>query len=214
MPQLAVRNIEGEKVGQVDIPDDLLGLPLNLDLVHQALRVVENQRHVGQHRVLRRGEIALTTAKWYRQKGLGRARHGSRAANVFVGGYKAHGPHGARRPLHLPRKMRRKALLSALSEQVRDGVVTILAGFDLPEISTKAVARVLAGLGCEARTLLILSPDEYRDQALYLSCRNLPGLLRREVPHFSVRDVIWADDILITQAALERLQAPQEEEGE
>lgn len=212
MPQLAVRNMEGEKVGQVDISDDLLGLPLNLDLVHQALCVVDNRRHVGRHRVLSRGEITATTAKWYRQKGLGRARHGSRTANLFVGGHKAHGPQGARRPLHLPRKMRRKALLSVLSEQVRDGIVTVLAGFDLPEISTRTVARVLSGLGCDGRTLLVLSPEEYRDETLYLSCRNLPGLLRREVPHFSVRDVIWAEDILITQAALERLQAVHEEE--
>jgi large subunit ribosomal protein L4 len=213
MPQLAVRNQEGEKVGQVEVRDEVLGLPLNHDLVHQALRVVENRRHVGRHKVLTRGEISLTTAKWYRQKGLGRARHGSRSANLFVGGHKAHGPTGLRRELHVPRKMRRKALLSVLSEQVRDGVVTILDGFHLTEISTSAVARILKNLGCRGRTLLLLSPDEFRDETLYLSCRNLPNVFRREVPHLSVCDVLCVEHILITQSALQALEALAGEEG-
>jgi len=214
MPQLAVRNTQGEKVGQVQVAEEVLGLPLNMDLIHQALRVVENRRHVGRPKVLSRGEINATTAKWYRQKGLGRARHGSRSANLFVGGYKAHGPTGERRQLRLPRKMRRRALLTALSEQVRDGVVTVVDRFELPGISTKAMAEALENLGCSGRVLLILSPEEYRDETLYLSCRNLPGVVRREAPHLSVADVLAADEILITQAALEVLQGPAEEEGE
>ncbi len=206
MPQLAVRNMEGEKVDQVQVSDEVLGVPLHLDLIHQALRVVENRRHVGRHKTLTRSEVDLTGAKWYRQKGLGRARHGSRSANLFVGGYKAHGPTGVKRQLRLPKQMRRKALLSALSEQVRDGVVTIVDKFELPQISTKLVAQALENLGCDSRTLLLLSPEEYRDEVLYLSCRNIPKLVRREVPHFSVRDVLWAEDILITRAALEELE--------
>ena len=205
MPQLAVRNLEGEKVGQVEVSDQVLGVPLNLDLIHQALCVVENRRHVGRHKTLTRSEIDLTKAKWYRQKGLGRARHGSRSANLFVGGYKAHGPTGEKRVLRMPKRMRRKALLSALSEQVRDGVVTIIDGFELPEISTRAVAKALEKLGCNSRTLLLLSPEEFRDETLYLSCRNIPYLVRREVPHISVRDVLWAEHILITTKALDAL---------
>ncbi|MBC7288088.1 MAG: 50S ribosomal protein L4 [Armatimonadetes bacterium] len=214
MPQLAVRNLEGDKVGQIEVSDSVLGVPLNVDLIHQALCVVESQRHVGRHRTLSRGEIDLSKAKWYRQKGLGRARHGSRSANLFVGGYKAHGPTGEKRILRLPKRMRRKALLSALSEQVRDGVVTVVDSFDLPEISTRAVARALDNLGCQSRTLLLLSPEEFRDQTLYLSCRNIPFLLRREVPHISVRDVLWAEHILITKRALDALAEFAQEGGE
>ncbi len=207
MPQLALRNMSGERVGEVEVSDRVLGVEMNLDLLHQALRAVEGRRHVGQHRTLTRGEIDLSRSKWFRQKGLGRSRHGSRSANVFVGGYKAHGPHGARRVPRLPKKMARKALLSALSEQVRDGVVTAVEGFELPQISTKLVAEALRSLGAEGRVLLVLSADEYRDETLYLSCRNIAGLVRREVPHFSVRDVLWASHILFTRAALEALEA-------
>lgn len=213
MPQLAIRNLEGEKVGQLEVADELLGLPLNPDLIHQALRTTESRRHVGSHRSLTRSEVSLTTAKWYRQKGLGRARHGSRSAAQFVGAYKALGPTGERRVLRLPQRMRRKALLSALSEQIRDGVVTVVDGFQLDGISTKAVARALGNLGCRGRTLLLLSPEEFRNEALYLSSRNIPRLMRREMPHLSVRDVLWADDIIITQAALEALQATVQEVG-
>ncbi len=205
MPQLAVRNMEGEKVGQVEVSDEVLGLPLNMDLIHQALCVVESKRHVGRHKTLRRGEIDLTKAKWYRQKGLGRARHGSRSAAQFVGGYKAHGPTGEKRVLRMPKRMRRKAVLTALSQQVRDGVVTIVDKFELPEISTRQMVKTLEKLGCQGRTLMLLSPEEFRDEVLYLSCRNIPKLIRREVPHFSIRDVLWAEHILITQAALEAL---------
>lgn len=213
MPQLAVRNTEGEKVGQVEVSDQVLGLPLHPDLIHQALRVVDSRRHWGRHRTLSRGEVNRTGGKWYRQKGTGRARHGSRSANLFVGGYKAHGPTGVKRTLRLPKRMRRQALLSALSQQVRDGVVTIIEGFDLAEVSTKQVAAALSNLGCDSRTLLLLSPEEFRDETLYLSCRNIPKLVRREVPHFSVRDVLWAEDIIITRAALAALENMVAEEG-
>jgi large subunit ribosomal protein L4 len=213
MPQLAVRNLEGEKVGQVEVSDRLLGVPLNPDLLHQALCVVESRRHVGRHRTLSRGEVDLSKSKWYRQKGLGRARHGSRSANLFVGGHKAHGPDGRKRVLHLPKAMRRRALLSALSEQYRDGALTIVDRLALPAISTKSVVQALSNLGCKKRTLLILSPEEYRDQTLYLSCRNIGFLVRRAVPHISVRDVLAAEHILITTAALDLLQRWAEEEN-
>lgn len=207
MPQLVLRDMKGERVGEVEVSERVFGVPLNPDLVHQALCVVEGRRHVGRHRTLSRGEIDLSKSKWYRQKGLGRARHGSRSAAQFVGGYKAMGPTGLKHVPRMPKKMARKALLSALSEQVRDGVVSVVEKFDLPEVSTKAMAQALKALKAEGRVLLLLSPEEYRDETLYLSCRNIPGLVRREVPHFSVRDVLWASHLIITRAALEALEA-------
>jgi len=207
MPQVVVRDMTGERVGEIEVSERVFGVPLNPDLVHQALCVVEGRRHVGRHRTLSRAEVDLSKSKWYRQKGLGRARHGSRSAAQFVGGYKAMGPSGHKHVPRMPKKMARKALLSVLSEQLRDGVVSVVEGFQLPAVSTKAMAEALKALGATGRVLLLLSPQEYRDETLYLSCRNLPGLLRREVPHFSVRDVLWASHLLITKAALEALEA-------
>ena len=207
MPQLALRTITGEKVGEVEASDAVFGQPLNMDLIHQALHVLEIKRHYGVHKVQVRSDVSLTKAKWFRQKGLGRARHGSRSAAQFVGGYKAHGPHGDKRRVSLPKKMIRKALLSALSEQVRDGLVSAVDGFKVTQVSTGFVAQALHNLGVSGHAMLILSPDEYRDQALHLSCRNIPGLVRREVPHMSVRDVLWARHILISTAGVEAMNA-------
>jgi large subunit ribosomal protein L4 len=207
MPQLALRTITGEKVGEVEASDAVFGQPLNMDLIHQALHVLEIKRHYGVHKVQVRSDVSLTKAKWFRQKGLGRARHGSRSAAQFVGGYKAHGPHGDKRRVSLPKKMIRKALLSALSEQVRDGLVSAVDGFKVTQVSTGFVAQALHNLGISGHAMLILSPDEYRDQALHLSCRNIPGLVRREVPHMSVRDVLWARHILISTAGVEAMNA-------
>jgi large subunit ribosomal protein L4 len=194
-------------VGQVDVSDAVFGQPLNPDLIHQALHVLEIKRHSGSHRVLERSEVDMTKAKWFRQKGLGRARHGSRAAAQFVGGYKTHGPAGVKRTARLPKKMIRKALLSALSEQVRDGLVSVVEGLEVAKVSTGFVAEALRNLGVSGRTLLILAPEEYRNEELYLSCRNLQGLVRREVPHINVRDVLWATHILITSAGVDSMNA-------
>jgi large subunit ribosomal protein L4 len=207
MPQLAVREVTGEKVGQVEASEAVFGLPLNMDLIHQALHVLEAKRHHGTHKVQVRSDVSLTKAKWFRQKGLGRARHGSRSAAQFVGGYKAHGPHGDKRRVSLPKKMIRKALLSALSEQVRDGLVSVVAGLQVSKVSTGFVAEALHNLGVSGRTVLILAPDEYREPMLHLSCRNIPHLVRREVPHMSVRDVLWASHILISTAGVEAMNA-------
>lgn len=207
MPQLAVRAITGEKVGEVEAKEAVFGQPLNMDLIHQALHVLEIKRHFGAHKVLRRSEIDLTKAKWFRQKGLGRSRHGSRAAAQFVGGNKAHGPTGEKRTARLPKKMIRKALLSALSEQVRDGLVSVVDGLAPSEVSTGFVAEALNNLGARGKVLLLLASDEYRDETLYRSCRNIPGLMRREAPHLSVRDVLWASHILVSSAGLDTMNA-------
>lgn len=207
MAQLVLRDIKGERLGEIEVSDQVFGVRLNPDLVHQALSVVESRRHVGRHRALSRTEVDLSKSKWYRQKGLGRARHGSRSAAQFVGGYKAMGPSGLKHVPRIPKKMARKALLCVLSEQVRDGVVTAVEGFHLETVSTKAMAEALKALGATGRVLLLLSPEEYRDETLYLSCRNIPGLVRREVPHFSVRDVLWASHLVITKAGVEAFEA-------
>lgn len=205
MPQLAVSNIDGEKVGEVELAEDVFGVPLHNDLIHQALVTVDRKRQQHAGHTKTRAEIALTGAKWYRQKGTGRARHGTRAAPLFVGGAKAHGPRRQPARVSMPKKMRRQALKSALSARVTDGRVVIVDKVELDEIRTKTIVEMLAALKCRGKVLMLLSEDEYLDQYLYKSSRNIPKLASREVPHFSVRDVLWADHIIITRQALEEM---------
>jgi large subunit ribosomal protein L4 len=102
--------------------------------------------------------------------------------------------------------MRRKALYSALSAQLSDGAVRVLDAIELDEIKTQRVAKMLADLHARGNRLLLLSDAEGTDEVIYKSCRNIPQLIARPVPHFSVQEVLWADSILITKAALAQME--------
>ncbi|MGD9495926.1 MAG: 50S ribosomal protein L4 [Armatimonadota bacterium] len=205
MPEVALFDRQGEKIGQVELADELFAAKVNHDLIHQAVVAVERAMCQDSARTLRRGEVDLTKAKWYRQKGTGRARHGAQSAPLFVGGGVAHGPRGPRRKPKLTRRMRRQALAAALSAKMHDGAITVVNEVSVDEISTAQFAAMLAKLGVEGRTLMLLGSEEARDERLYKSGRNIPQLVMRESPHISVRDVLWAESIVISSAGLAAL---------
>jgi len=205
MPNMAVYDMAGAKTADLQVPDELLGLPFNPDLVRQAVVAVDHARKRRCGKSIRRDEVDMTGAKWYRQKGLGRARHGARSAPTFVGGGKAHGPTGEQGTHKMPKRMRRKAAAVALSEKVRDGNVTVLDKLELSEISTRKFVAILQALKLSGKILMLLSTAEARDEVVYKSGRNVADLTAREVPHFNTRDIVLADEIVITRAALEQL---------
>ena len=125
MAKLQVYSVKGRKTGIVDFPKDLVAKE-NMDLLTQAIRVYENRSHKGTSKVKTRGEISATTAKMYRQKGTGNARHGSRKAPLFKGGGVAHGPKGVKRVLELPRNLKDTALKVALNLKVGEGRMVVV----------------------------------------------------------------------------------------
>lgn len=205
MPHMALYDMAGEKTGEIEVPEELFGLPMNQALVHQAVVAVDHQRKRRCGKAKTRSEVSLSGVKWYRQKGLGRARHGARSAPVFVGGGKAHGPVGVPGTHKMPKRMRRKALFTALSERLRKGGVTLVDGVRLETISTKRFAKFLDDLRLGGRILMLLSSEEAGDDVLYKSARNVPNLIAREIPHFNTREVLWAEEVLLTKGALEQL---------
>lgn len=205
MPQLAVYDMAGEKTADIEVPEEVLGVPYNADLVHQALVAVEHERKRRCGKAKTRGDVDVTTAKWYRQKGTGRARHGDQSSPHFVGGGAAHGPKGIPGSHRIPRKMRQKAKLCALSSRAYHGALTVVEKFELEKISTRRFVQVLDDLELAGRILLLLGTDEAADEVLYKSARNIANLVARPMPHFSVRDVLWADEVVITRAALAQL---------
>jgi len=205
MPDVALYDKLGEKIGQVEVSDELFAAPCKPDLLHQAVVTVEDQMRQVSAQTLSRSEVAMTKAKWYRQKGTGRARHGAKSAPIFVGGGVAHGPRGVRRPRRLNRQMRRKALAGALTQKAHEGAVLVVDEIAMDEISTKAFAGLLADLEAKSRVLMLLGSDEARDERVYKSGRNIPRLVMRESPHINARDVIWAETIIISQAGLQAL---------
>src|SRR5512147_2130721 len=124
--QVNVKNIAGETVGEVELRDDIFGIEPNVAVMHQALVRQLANRRLGTHKAKTRGEVAGTTAKWFRQKGTGRARHGDRKAPIFVGGGQAHKPVPRDYTQKMPRKMRRLALRSALSAKTAAAELIVL----------------------------------------------------------------------------------------
>ncbi|MEA3402225.1 MAG: 50S ribosomal protein L4 [Armatimonadota bacterium] len=205
MPEVALYDKQGEKVGQVELSDDIFGATVNHDLIHQAVVRVEQEMNQDSARTLGRADVRMTGAKWYRQKGTGRARHGPQSAPLFVGGGVAHGPRRARRTPKMGRRMRRNALAAALSAKLYEAAIMIVNEVSMEEISTRQFVHMLEDLGAEGRTLMLLGSDEARDEKVYKSGRNIPDLIMRESPHINARDVIWAENIIISQAGLEAL---------
>ena len=123
---IPIYDTRGKEVGEIELRPDIFEAPINVSLMHQAfVRQMANARQ-GTHNTRSRGEINRTKAKWYRQKGTGRARHGSRNANLFVGGGIAHGPNPRDYTKKMPRKMRRAALRSALSAKAAEKQIVVV----------------------------------------------------------------------------------------
>ena len=199
-----VRSMTGEQVDEVELLPGIFEAPVNVPLMHQALvRQLANAR-LGTHKALSRGEVSRTKAKWYRQKGTGRARHGSRNAPIFVGGGVAHGPQPRSYTKRMPRKMRRAALRSALSVKAAGQQIVVLDRLELDEPRTKEMAGVLQGLGADQSTLILLSEQ---NEAVTKSVRNLPRVKTLRASYLNIRDLLKYDTILVPLDALQVIES-------
>jgi large subunit ribosomal protein L4 len=168
--------------------------------MHQALvRQLANARR-GTHKAKTRGEVSYSTAKIYRQKGTGRARHGSRRAPIFVGGGKAHGPQPRSYRKKMPRQMRHAALRSALSAKAQAGDIVVVDEITLAQPKTKEMVTVLNRL-TGGTSALLLMPE--RNENVELSARNLPDVKTLRATYLNIRDLLGYDKILMPLAALD-----------
>ena len=196
---VSMYNTRGEAVGEIDLPTDIFDAPVNVSLMHQALvRQLANARQ-GTHKAKSRGEVNRSKAKWYRQKGTGRARHGSRNANLFVGGGVAHGPRPRSYAKKMPRKMRRAALRSALSVKAMEDQIVVLDNLEVETPKTREMAAVLKNLGLDQRVLILL-PE--RNELIEKSARNLPQVKTLRASYLNIRDLLKYDYVLMPIDAL------------
>jgi len=136
MPKVDVYNLSGIKSGQMELPKNIFAVKINESLMAQAVRVYLSNQRKSRTKTKSRGEIVLTKAKWFRQKGTGRARHGARSAPIFVGGGVAHGPTGEQNyHLKMSKKMKKQALFSALTSKFKANEVMVIK--DLAKIEPK-----------------------------------------------------------------------------
>ncbi len=204
--KVPVRNMAGQEVDTIELPAEIFEAKINVDLMHQAyVRQMANAR-LGTHKAKTRGEVNRTTAKWYRQKGTGRARHGSRRAPIFVGGGKAFGPRPRSYNKDMPRKMRRAALRSALSALVRDDQLVVVDELAFSEAKTRAARDVLHNLTGDASTLVLLAGRE-EDVMVKRSVSNLAKARTLHARYLNIRDLFSHDKVIMPLASLEVIQS-------
>jgi large subunit ribosomal protein L4 len=198
--KLQVKDVRGQEVDTVELPSDIFEAPINVGLMHQAyVRQMANAR-LGLHKVQTRGEVNRTKAKWFRQKGTGRSRHGSRNAGIFVGGGKAHGPRPRSYAKDMPKKMRREALRSALSAKAADGEIVLVDALALEQPKTREMQGVLRNLVGD-NTALVLIAEANND--VEQSMRNIDGANYLRASYLNVRDLLKFDTVVIPLDALE-----------
>ncbi|GAB4529512.1 MAG: 50S ribosomal protein L4 [Anaerolineae bacterium] len=197
--QVEVKNIAGKTVGEAELRDDIFGIEPNVPLMHQALERQLSNRRLGTHRTKSRGEVARSKSKWYRQKGTGRARHGSRNAPIFVGGGVAHGPKPRQYTKKMPRKMRRLALCSALSVKAAGEQIIVLDALDFESPKTCTMLDTLQNLNV-ATSAVILLPD--RNENVELSASNLPRVKTLRAHYLNVRDLLKYEYVIMPTDAL------------
>jgi large subunit ribosomal protein L4 len=191
------------KQAKSDLPKEIFSEPFHEALVHEAARADLAARRRGTHSSLTRGEVAMTTAKAWRQKGTGRARAGALSVPHRYGGGAAFGPKPRHYTVKVNRKARRKALRAALTVHAERGTVAVLDGSTFGEPATKQAADALAKWGADAPTLVVISSEE---KAVAKSFRNIEGVAVAQASAAGVADVMGATSLVISQAALEELK--------
>jgi large subunit ribosomal protein L4 len=204
---LNVYNAAAEAVGTVEIDPAELGGTINKQLLHDVVLMYLANQRAGTHSTLRRGEVAGSTKKLFRQKGTGNARAGTRRTNKRRGGGTAKGPKPRDYEYHLPKKAVRAATRMAVLSKLQDQEAIILDELKLPEIKTKHVVEILDNLGVYGTTCLLgLGASEVDDQqSIYLSARNIAGLEVHPASQFNAYGVLRPQRLVLTKAALNEL---------
>ncbi len=203
MPQTTILKADGKEGATVDLAETLFAAPVNESVIHQAVIRQLAGRRMGTADTQTRGEVTGGGKKPWRQKGTGRARQGSKSAPHWTGGGVVFGPHPRSYDQRMPSKMRRSALRGVLSAKQADGAVRVVESVDLEDGRTKAMLGRLSGWKAEGKVLLVLPA---RDPAVERSCRNLREVRVILADSLNVVDLLEADTVVFTQAALDRAQ--------
>lgn len=198
--QVSVMDMSGKEVKKIDLPADIFEVEVNNGLMHQAyIRQMANAR-LGTHKTKSRGEIRMTKAKWYRQKGTGRARHGAKSAPIFVGGGRAHGPRPRKYTKDMPKKMRRGAIRSALSALARDEQLVFVDELKMDTPRTKDMRATLNALVGENSALVLLAEG---NEFVQRSISNLPDARYLRASYLNIRDLLKYDKVIVPLDALD-----------
>ena len=203
-----VVNQQNEKVGSVDLSDELFGGRIKTDLIHESVVHANAAERRGTHATKTRAEVSGSGKKPWRQKGTGRARVGETRNPLWRKGGTVFGPQPRSYDYQLPRKVEKGALRAALATKLRDGAVTVVDALSVGDIKTKAAAEMLKRLGVDGgkKASKVLLVDVKPEEKLSLSMRNIEGVRVLPSNRISARDVMNTRRVVLTRAALEKLQ--------
>lgn len=203
MPELVVRDINGQQVDTLALSDEVFAAPVNGPLMHQAVtRILADQR-LGTHKAKTRSEVSGGGAKPWRQKGTGRARQGSRTSPVWRGGGIVFPPTPRSYAVSMPKKMRRAATRSALSSRLGDGAIVVVSSLELPEAKTRAMVRALGNLEASGKVLLV---DERIGDETARAGRNIPGVDMKPASTLNIVDVLNHDVLIFSVPGIQQIE--------
>jgi len=198
-----VVNHQNEKVGALDVRDDVFGGRVNTDLIWASVVHANAAKRRGTHATKNRALVSGSGKKPWRQKGTGRARVGSIRTPLWRHGGTVFGPQPRGYDFKIPKRAERGALRAALAQKMKDGALVVVDELSAAEIKTKAAAEMLKRLGVSGKAVLV---DTVVDEKLSRSVRNLPGVAFVQSARLTAREVMNADRVVATRAALEKLQ--------
>ncbi|MBT8197863.1 MAG: 50S ribosomal protein L4 [Acidimicrobiia bacterium] len=204
MPSAEMFNVAGKRVDVVDLDEGLFGIEPNVPVMHQVVNAQLAAARAGTHSTKTRAEVRGGGRKPWRQKGTGRARHGSIRSPQWAGGGVAHGPKPRDYSQRTPKKMKRLALRSALSARAAAEKVKIVDEFAWEGPKTKQAKGLLESIGIDGKVLLVI---DYGDDIAEKSFNNLPSARLSRPLRLTTYDVLWADTVLFSKTALDRLVA-------
>ena len=201
MPTVELIDVKGKKSGSVDLPGGLFDVQTNVPLIHQVVVAQLAAARQGTQSALRRGEVSGSGKKPFKQKGTGRARQGSVRMPQHRGGGIIHAPKPRDYSERTPKKMIAAALRGALSDRARNGAIVVVDQFGIKDTpSTKAAAAFLSGIAPASKILVVLDRN---DDVSYLSLRNIQDVHVIPADQLNAYDVLKAEKIVFTSAALE-----------
>lgn len=198
MPVAPLYDMKGNKLGEVELPDAVFGIEPHGSAVHEAVTLQLASRRSGTHDTKTISEVAGGGRKPWRQKGTGRARHGSRRSPLWVGGGIVFGPTPRKYGYRIPRKVRRLALLSALSARAQENAVYVIDSLELDKPSTKAMVQLFKAIGADKPLVVTASADDTVER----STRNIPDALALTVEGLNVYDIVRHTALVISRDAV------------
>ncbi|MFY9555975.1 MAG: 50S ribosomal protein L4 [Blastocatellia bacterium] len=203
MPVVKVKNLKSEEVGELELSDEVFGAPLNKALIYSAVKCYMANQRAGTSATKTRGDVRGSGRKLWKQKGTGRARIASLRSPLWKGGGNVHGPQPRDWSYRIPKKMRRGALRSVLSERLREGGLVVVESFELTSHRTKEFSATLDALGLNKRTLVVDSPS---NDNLMLSSRNLREVTLVAPGNVNVYDLLTHEQVALTREAVALLE--------